>query len=37
MNGLVIFLAVCAVLYYGQQILIPIVLAILLSLLSRRA
>jgi predicted PurR-regulated permease PerM len=33
MNGLVIFLAVCAVLYYGQQILIPIVLAILLSLL----
>ena len=32
-NGLVIFLAVCAVLYYGQQILIPIVLAILLSLL----
>ena len=33
MNGLVIFLAVCAILYYGQQILIPIVLAILLSLL----
>jgi predicted PurR-regulated permease PerM len=32
-NGLVIFLAVCAVLFYGQQILIPIVLAILLSLL----
>ena len=32
-NGLVIFLAVCAILYYGQQILIPIVLAILLSLL----
>ena len=33
LNGLVIFLAVCAVLFYGQQILIPIVLAILLSLL----
>jgi predicted PurR-regulated permease PerM len=32
-NGLVVFLAVCAVLFYGQQILIPIVLAILLSLL----
>jgi predicted PurR-regulated permease PerM len=32
-NGLVMFLAVCAILYYGQQILIPIVLAILLSLL----
>jgi predicted PurR-regulated permease PerM len=32
-NGLVIFLAVCAVLFYGQQILIPIVLAILLTLL----
>ena len=32
-NGLVIFLAVCAILYYGQPILIPIVLAILLSLL----
>jgi predicted PurR-regulated permease PerM len=32
-NGLVIFLAVCAILYFGQQILIPIVLAILLSLL----
>lgn len=32
-NGLVIFLAICAVLFYGQQILIPIVLAILLSLL----
>ena len=32
-NGLVIFLAVCAILFYGQQILIPIVLAILLSLL----
>ena len=33
LNGLVIFLAVCAVLFYGQQILIPIVLAILLTLL----
>ncbi|MDO8352467.1 MAG: AI-2E family transporter [Aestuariivirga sp.] len=32
-NGLVIFLAVCAILYFGQSILIPIVLAILLSLL----
>ena len=32
-NGLVIFLAVCAILYYGQPILIPIVLAILLSFL----
>jgi predicted PurR-regulated permease PerM len=32
-NGLVIFLAVCAILFYGRQILIPIVLAILLSLL----
>ncbi len=32
-NGLIIFLAVCAILYYGQPILIPIVLAILLSLL----
>jgi predicted PurR-regulated permease PerM len=32
-NGLVIFLAVCAILYYGQPILIPIVLAVLLSLL----
>ena len=32
-NGLVMFLAVCAILFYGQQILIPIVLAILLSLL----
>jgi predicted PurR-regulated permease PerM len=32
-NGLVMFLAVCAILFYGQQIIIPIVLAILLSLL----
>ena len=33
MNGLVIFLAVCAILYFGQDILIPVVLAVLLSLL----
>lgn len=32
-NGLVIFLSICAILYFGQQILIPIVLAILLSFL----
>ncbi len=32
-NGLFIFLAVCAILYFGQEILIPIVLAILLSFL----
>ncbi len=32
-NGLFIFLSVCAILYFGQQILIPIVLAILLSFL----
>ncbi len=32
-NGLIIFLSICAILYFGQQILIPIVLAILLSLL----
>ena len=32
-NGLIIFLAICAILFYGQPILIPIVLAILLSLL----
>ena len=33
MNGLGIFLAVCAILYFGQDILIPVVLAVLLSLL----
>ena len=32
-NGLIIFLSVCAILFYGQEILIPLVLAILLSLL----
>ena len=32
-NSLLIFIAVCAILYFGQPILIPIVLAILLSLL----
>lgn len=32
-NGLVIFLAICGILYYGQPILIPIVLAILLTFL----
>lgn len=32
-NGLFIFLSICAILYFGQQILIPIVLAILLSFL----
>ena len=31
MNGLVIFLAVCAILYFGQPILIPVLLALLLS------
>ena len=33
LNGLLIFLAVCAILFYGQEILIPIVLATLLSFL----
>jgi len=32
-NGLIIFLSICAILFFGQQILIPIVLAILLSIL----
>ena len=32
-NGLVIFIGICAILYFGQSILMPIVLAILLSLL----
>jgi predicted PurR-regulated permease PerM len=32
-NGLFIFLSICSILYFGQQILIPIVLAILLSFL----
>ena len=33
LNGLIIFLSICAILYFGQQILIPIVLATLMSLL----
>ena len=32
-NGLIIFIGICAILYCGQSILIPIVMAILLSLL----
>lgn len=32
-NGLVIFLAVCTILYFGSEILIPVALAILLSIL----
>ena len=32
-NGLVIFLAICTILYFGSEILIPIALAILLSIL----
>lgn len=32
-NGLVIFLGVCALLYFGRDILIPVALAILLSIL----
>jgi predicted PurR-regulated permease PerM len=32
-NGLIIFLSICAILYFGQEILIPIVLAVLLSFL----
>ncbi len=31
MNALVIFLAVCAILYFGQPIIIPVLLAVLLS------
>jgi predicted PurR-regulated permease PerM len=31
MNALVIFLAICAILYFGQPILIPVLLAVLLS------
>ena len=33
LNCLVIFLAICAILFYGQEILIPIVFALLLSFL----
>ncbi|PZF77943.1 AI-2E family transporter [Aestuariivirga litoralis] len=32
-NGLIIFLAICAILYAGAEILIPVALAILLSIL----
>lgn len=32
-NGLLIFLAICAILYFGAEILIPVALAILLSIL----
>ncbi len=32
-NGLVIFLAVCTILYFGSEILIPVALSILLSIL----
>ena len=32
-NGLVIFLAICTILYFGSEILIPIALAVLLSIL----
>ncbi len=32
-NGLVIFLAICTILYFGREILIPVALAILLSIL----
>lgn len=33
MNGLVIFLAICTILYFGADILIPVALAILLAIL----
>lgn len=33
-NGLIIFLAICTLLYAGAEILIPVLLAILLSILS---
>jgi predicted PurR-regulated permease PerM len=32
-NGLVIFLAICTILYFGSEILIPVALAILLAIL----
>ena len=32
-NGLIIFLAICTILYFGAEILIPVALAILLSIL----
>jgi predicted PurR-regulated permease PerM len=37
MNALVIFLAVCAILYFGQPILIPVLLAVLLSFIMAPA
>jgi len=33
MIGLVVFLAICVILYFGREIIIPVVLAVLLSLL----
>lgn len=33
LNGLIIFLAVCTILFYGREILIPIVFAVFLSIL----
>ncbi|MFT3987144.1 AI-2E family transporter [Aestuariivirga sp.] len=33
MVGLVVFLAICVILYFGREIIIPVVLAVLLSLL----
>lgn len=32
-NGLIIFIAICTILYFGSEILIPIALAVLLSIL----
>jgi predicted PurR-regulated permease PerM len=32
-NGLIIFLALCTILYFGREILIPVALAVLLSIL----
>lgn len=32
-NGLIIFLAICTILYFGSEILIPVALAVLLSIL----
>ena len=33
LNGLVIFLAICAILFFGREILIPIIFAVFLSIL----
>jgi predicted PurR-regulated permease PerM len=33
LNGLIIFLAICAILFFGREILIPIIFAIFLSIL----